>query len=425
MRAVKCKAVIDGRGGFKEEALVLLEGNGFKDILKWGEEASLGQKDSLLDYSSFYMTPGLIDTHVHLTFTGGERTMDEPAGARELRLLQGAVNALRNLLAGVTTVADCGGPDGLAFHLRDAIKLGLITGPRILASGRPITITGGHGYPMSLEADNLFETRKAARTIIKDGADFIKIMATGGSEIPLIMEEGFLNWNHLPAYRVEEIRPVVEEAHRLKRKVTAHCLAAEGILNAVTAGVDIIANAAFIQPDGVSRVDRETVRLMVGKGTTVVPTLSVFSRDVEELEVGKSVTRLERDRIEAFSTRLEIAADLARAGVNVAAGTDAGFTGTCHGDMPRELRLLVRAGMAPSDAILAATGNAASGLGVGHLIGTVEPGKRADFLILREDPRTNIRAFEAPCAIFLDGRQVETGGPSLLRNGGRLAPQPQ
>lgn len=424
MPAVKCQGLIDGQGGFTEKALVRLEGDRFGNILKWGEEASLDPEDSILDYSSFFMTPGLIDTHVHLAFTGREKTMDEPAGTREWRLLQGAVNAFRNLLAGVTTVADCGGLNGLAFHLRDASKKGLITGPRILACGRPITITGGHGYAMSLEADDLFETRKAARTVMKDGADFIKIMATGGSEVPLVMEEGRWNWNHLPAYRVEEITPVVEEAHRLNRKVVAHCLAAEGVLNAVTAGVDIIAHAAFIQPDGVPGPDRETIRLMVEKGTTVVPTLSVFSRDVEGLEIRKSVTRQERARLDAFSARLEIAAELARAGVRVAAGTDAGFSGSYHGDMPRELRLLVRAGMAPLDAIQTATGNAAGCLGVGHLIGTVEPGKRADFLILREDPRTNIRTFETPCAVFLDGREVD-GGPSFLRTKGRFAPEPQ
>jgi imidazolonepropionase-like amidohydrolase len=261
---------------------------------------------------------------------------------------------------------------------------------------------------MAEEADTPWETRKAARQLIKDGADFIKIMATGGSEIPKVMGEGSVNWNRFSAYGIEELKPVVEVAHCWERKVVAHCLAAEGITNAVKAGVDVIAHAPFIQSDGKTRLDEATAKQMADRGTYVVPTLSVFFRQAAELEQKAAPGPGDREQIEAYQRRLDIVRGLLKLNVNIAAGSDAGFTGTWHGNFALELQLLVKAGMTSMQAITAATKNSAQSLGVGHIIGTVEKNKEADFLVLKENPVENIRAFELIEAIYVKGQVLDT-----------------
>jgi len=407
MFAVKCKGLIDGTGDYKKNALVFIGGGVFSHISSWDEKATIDQEVKLIDYSDCYMTPGLIDTHTHLVHTGLEPSMPSINLSDEMLLLQGAANAQKALRSGVTALADCGSKNNLAFHIRDAIQAGIIKGARTIACGKPITITGGHCHFMAEEADTPWETRKAARQLIKEGADFIKIMATGGSEVPKVMEEGSVNWNRFSVYRVEELEPVVEVAHCWERKVVAHCLAAEGITNAVKAGVDVIAHAPFIQSDGKPCLDQVTAKQMADKGTYVVPTLSAFFRETAELEKKASLGPGDKEKIEAYQRRLDIVHGLLQLNVNIAAGSDAGFTGIRHADFILELELLVKAGLTPMQAITAATNNSAHSLGVGHIIGTVEKNKEADFLILRENPIDNIRAFEQIEAIYVSGQGID------------------
>lgn len=408
MLTIKCKGLIDGTGDFRENALVSIEDGVITDISEWNDDTVLGDDIDILDFSDCYITPGLIDTHTHLVHTGRESSMPAIDLPDELLLLQGAANAQKALHSGVTTVADCGSKNSMAFYIRDAVKACIIRGARTLACGKPITITGGHCHFMAEEADSPWETRKAARQIIKDGADFLKIMVTGGSEVPKVMEAGSVNWNRFSVYGIEELKSVVEVARCWERKVVAHCLAAEGIRNAVTAGADVIAHAPFIQSDGKPSLDEDTAKQMADLGTYVVPTLSVFYRQTEALAGKAPKEPSDKEQIEAYQNRLDIVRDLVKLNVNIAAGSDAGFTGTLHGEFLLELELLVKAGLTPMQTITAATRNSARSLGVGHIIGTIEKNKKADFLVLKENPVENIRAFERIEAIYVNGEAVDS-----------------
>jgi imidazolonepropionase-like amidohydrolase len=403
MIAFKCKGLINGLGDARERAVVVVGSGRFIDICTWDAISKLGPDVHLIDYSDFFIIPGLIDSHVHLIYTGQEKDWEETNVPNEALLLQAAGNCELALRSGVTTVADCGSKDNLAFYVREAIKTGVLKGARTFACGRPITITGGHLYDLSYEADTPWETRKAARRILKEGGDFIKIMVTGGSKVPNVIGEGFVNWNQYPAYGVEEIKPVVEEAHRLQRKVIAHCLSAEGIWNAVSAGTDVIAHAAFLKSDDKSHFDEDIAALMLEKGTYVVPTLSVFYQNVAKLEQLRNPTDDQKKEIEAYHSRLNTFNKLSRMGVKIATGTDAGFSGVYHGEISLELQLMVRAGMTPLQAITAATRNSANSLGIGHLLGTIEKGQEADFLVLPSNPSEDINALKRIKAVYQRG----------------------
>jgi imidazolonepropionase-like amidohydrolase len=406
MITFKCKGLIDGLGDVKERAIVAVKNGRFIDICTWDAISKFGPDVHLVDYSNFFIIPGLIDSHVHLIYTGREKDWEETNLPNEMLLLQAVAHSELALKSGVTTVADCGSKDNLAFYVREATKAGVLKGARTFACGKPITITGGHVYYLSYEADTPWETRKAARKIIKEGADFIKIMVTGGSRVPKILGEGMVNWNQYPAYGVEEIKPVVEEGHRLERKVIAHCLSAEGILNAVSAGTDVIAHAAFLQSDEKSHFDEAIATLMLKKGTYVVPTLSVFYHNVAKLEQLSNPTDDEKEEIEAYYSRLDTFNKLLKMGIKIAVGTDAGFSGIYHGEISLELQLMVRGGMTPLQAITAATKSSADSLGIGHLLGTIEKEKEADFLVLRSNPSEDIKALEKIKAVYQKGDLV-------------------
>ena len=246
----------DGLAGLSVETNVAIDGDRIEAC-----GTDLGGARSL-DISGCTVVPGLIEGHAHLCFDatpGWRATFDGDTPAR--MLLRMAGNGRRMLEAGITTVRDLGAPTPLAIELRDAVASGLTEGPRLLVSGAPITTTGGHCWFMGGECDGELGIRKAVRERVKAGVDWIKVMATGGNMTPRTN-------TFAPQFTVDELRACIEEAHRMRRRVTAHAHGIEGIRVAVEAGVDGIEHCSFTTPGGYE-FDQPLIDQIAAKGIVV------------------------------------------------------------------------------------------------------------------------------------------------------------
>jgi imidazolonepropionase-like amidohydrolase len=344
--------------------------------------------------------PGFIDVHVHLMFGSGPRTYDDVImhDSDELMLLRGARNAYLHLRAGVTTLRDCGARNKVTFALRSGADAELFLTPRLHLCGRPLTITGGHFWWCNEEADGVDGLRTATRRLIKEGADFIKIMASGGGSTD--------SW--FASYSVEEMAAAVNEAHSVGKKTTAHCLAAESISRAVDAGIDQIEHFNFLQPDGTRVFDDRTAEKILTRGVYLSPTIQTSYRQLERLQEREgSLTPPECALLDEYRYKIETKLDYVRRfyemGAPIVMGTDAIQQ---FGDYALGLELLHRAGLSPMDVILAATGRAAKAIGSETNVGMVRPGMHADFISIDGDPLADIRALGRVVSVVQAGRTV-------------------
>jgi imidazolonepropionase-like amidohydrolase len=388
--------------------VVVIEDGVIRDVGTRGE-VEIPSDARVIDCKGYTALPGLIDAHLHVT---GLRTADivkEPLITPLGVLFARAVRDLEALLkAGYTTVVDAGGIVGL--HLKYAVEEGSIDGPRIVAAGYPLSQTFGHAdihyLPVEyvdarttrkptvfapLICDGPDECRKAVRYALREGADFIKVMASGG----------VLSEKDRPEYRqftIEELRAIVDEARAAGRIVHAHAQGSEGIRNAIEAGVRVIAHAIHM--------DEELALLARDRGVVVVPTIAVL-RKILELgpESGLPEWGL-RKAEEVSEAHVENVRRAWRLGVKIAAGSDF-FGGPFRlGENIVELKYLVELiGMQPREAIDAATRVAAEAAGLAEKVGTLEPGKRADVVVVRGDPLTNIEPILDPSNIVLVVRE--------------------
>jgi imidazolonepropionase-like amidohydrolase len=295
------------------------------------------------------------------------------------------------LRSGVTTVRDCGAADGIAIALAGAVADGLLPGPRIIAAGRVITMTGGHGYFIGREVDGPDAVRRAVRTEMKGGAHFIKAMATGGVLTPGVEPD------HVGLTQ-EELLAVARTAHESGRRTACHAIGGRGIKNALRAGIDSIEHGYHL--------DDEALQLTIDGGAFLVPTLVAIESITANASSGEMPDWVIRKaEAESEAHRASFAAAVA-CGVVIAAGTDAGTPYNPHRDLARELRLMVEYGMSPAQAITAATANAARNLGVDHLVGTVDVGKQADLILVSGDPTDDIRRLEEVPLVMQSGRVV-------------------
>lgn len=387
---VRAGRLIDGTGSeVQHDRALIIEAGRIVDVVPGSQVAA---DADVLDLSRLTVLPGMFDCHVHLVFSARENPRADVLVEDDQQILLRAVAAARQALrAGITTVRDLGGRGGVIFRLRDAIASGILAGPRILAAGSPITISGGHCHFLGCEADGEAAVRMAARLQLKAGANCLKIMSTGGRMTP--------GTNiGVAQYSVAEIHAAVEEARRVGVTIAAHSLGTAGLRNAVEAGVDTIEHFNWLARDGGVEFDAAVATQMARQGTAAVLTLVPLSRTAPALR-------------EAIVDCMRQAIAL---GVPVIAGTDAGVSLTPFDCLPRELEILVSdIGFTPVQAIAAATGEAARVLGLGSVVGTLRPGQLADLVAVDGDPSENISAVRNVRVVLQAGTPVVDNGVLL------------
>ena len=400
--AIHAGKVLDVRtGNYSADQIIWIEGDRIRAIGKPSEISSqLPPGTKTIDLSNATVLPGLIDCHTHLTMTPYD---SGPAGLHASyprQALTGARNARVTLEAGFTTVRNLGASGYSDVALRDAIKAGDVPGPRMLVSGPPLGITGGHAdqnflapqYHWSDDgvADGVDGVTLKVREDIKYGADVIKFMATGG-----VLSEG--DSPALAQYSPEEMKAIVDTAHGLGRKVAAHAHGAIGIKYAVLAGVDSIEHGSYIND--------EDIQLMKQHGTYLVPTVFLEDWLIENVKV----LGLTPNMIEKAETVLPIAqqnlSHAFKSGVKVAFGTDAAVYP--HGLNAHEFGKMVSMGMTPLQSIQAATVNAADLIGWSDRVGTLEQGRFADIVAVQGDPLTDVRVLENVRFVMKGGEVIK------------------
>ena len=392
--------IFDGTAGnYRSDIAILTEGQQIVALVPRSEVPSGYQT---LDMGTLTLLPGLIDCHVHLVWNGSHDPkvimLRESAEKTAIRAL---LHAFEELMHGVTTVRDVGGPYKVTLAVRDAIREGLFIGPRILAAGLAIEMTGGHARDLGLEVDGPHEARKGVRTMLRAGVDLIKLMATGG-----VYTEGEEPGS--PQLTVEEMSAAVEEAHKAGRKVAAHAEGLQGILNAIDAGVDTIEHGNFL--------DEEAAQRMVAGGQVLVPTLSPFYRMAQLGTAGGIPEYAARKAKQVVSGSFH-AIDLAKKyGIPIATGTDDGSPRLPHGVLVYELELLVHAGLSPLEALNSATAVAAKACGLSDQVGTLEPGKSADFVGVSGDPLHDISALRNIDTVVIQGALAKHNGTPLIQH---------
>ncbi|MBI5941241.1 MAG: amidohydrolase family protein [Caulobacterales bacterium] len=381
------RLLADPASGTVETGKTLVIQGGKVVRIEAGYTTAAGAK--IIDLRDSFVLPGLIDSHVHLTGEQGPNSqLEEFTKTRSDLALDGAWNGMKTLRAGFTTVADLGAPNESIFALRDAIRTGRIPGPRIIASGEAISVHGGHGdpgngmpaalvpiYRGSAVCSGADDCRRAVREQVRAGADIIKITATGGvlSQTAAGLAKQFTD---------DELRAIVETAHSMGRKVTAHAHGGDGVNAFLRAGGDSIEHGTYL--------DAESIKLFKSGGGFLVPTL--MAGDFVAREAAKPntfFTPAQRDKaLLAGPKMLDMARRAWAGGVKIAFGTDTGVS--AHGDNAGEFALLVKAGMSPIDAIRAATVWAAEHFGLSDQIGSLAPGKQADLIAVRGDPLADV-----------------------------------
>ncbi len=392
LKAVVGGKLIDGTGGIPiEDAVVIIEGDRISNVGE-ADTATVPAGAEVIDVTGKTITPGLINCHTHFCLDGSP----DPALALERRsftenVLVAAKHAEDTLRAGVTAVRDLGGWEGIDLGIKKAINDGLILGPRMLASGKLLCITGGTAHFMGREVDGPDEVRKGAREQIKAGVDCLKVMATGG-----VLTAGTDPGS--PQLTFEEMRAAVEEAENAGVITAAHAHGATGVKNAVRAGVDSIEHGFFL--------DDEAIDLMLERGIYYVPTLAPgYEITTRGTEFDIPVFMIDKAR-RANDAHLESFRSAQEAGVRIAAGNDGGTPFNRADNLATELERMVAAGMSCVDALATAQSTAAELLRMSDKIGTAEPGKLADLLILDADPLTDITALRQVHMVIKSGQRI-------------------
>ncbi len=417
---IRAERLIDGTGADPVgNATLVIEGGKIAGMLH-GDIPDRFANAEVLDFPGATVLPGLIDTHVHLNLPGDGSTLEEAMQEAPGVMVATATHGIaRALAAGITTVRDVGAYKMTSINLRRAHELGYVTGARVMACGQPITITGGHTWYLGGEADGVEGLRLKVRDMIKQGAEFIKVMGSGGGTI------GTASWR--PAYSQDEMLALADEAHRNDRMITVHCLCAESIDFAINAGVDQIEHAGFItDARGTQIFDPAVAERLAKSGIPVTSTLAVSGTVLNALSLKDTLTPSEQ----AMQDRWKImAADnlsqfikLSAAGVRFVAGTDAGWRFTTIDSLPLELEMMQAGGYSALEAITAATGEAARVIGLAERTGTLTEGKTADVIVVEGNPLADLDALRDVRLILQDGVKRTPSGRAAMTSQASFCP---
>ena len=413
LRVILPGKLIDGVGDKVQEGMaVAIQGSAIKWVGPASQVEDLdsgGANRETLEFPGGTLLAGLFDIHTHTNMPGDGRTGDQvnQDDNDEVRLLRSARNTAAAVASGVTTMCDCGSWNRTAFALKEGLEQGLVEGPRVLVSGPPVTVTGGHLWYMGGEADGVEGLRQRVRYLIKQGADFIKIAASGGSTLS--------SDPYRASYSVAELTALVDEAHNRGRSVLAHCRCTDAINSALDAGVDAILHCSFYDNDGSYRFDQMTADRLAASETWLNPTMNLgrasrarLSKIMEERPLTPDEqVRLERSTVSGENSMAQFTA-LIKAGVKLVGGSDCGWGHYPFGDFQGEILALHTAGLSPLEAIYAGTRSPAEALGIKDSIGTVEPGKEADLLVVNGDPSQDLQRLRDVAAVFKGGVRVLT-----------------
>jgi len=385
---LRAPRLLDGTGSPPvEDAALLVEGG---RIAYAGPAAGLPEgadRAQTLDFPGATLLPGLVDAHVHLVASGGpDLAADVPRSEAE-RTLAAVVNARRNLDQGVTLVRDLGAPGAEAVLVGRAVEAGTVAGPRVVAAGPAVTMTGGHIPYLGRVTDGVEAMRAAVRANLALGARCIKVVATGG-----VLTMGVDPRE--PAYTQAELDALVDEAHRLGLTVAAHAIGEGGVAAALRAGVDSIEHGMFL--------DEAAIELFLKTGARLSATFLAPHGILSGPTVPGWIKDRARPAAEAQARSFRAAAE---AGVAAVAGTDAGTPDNPHGGVAREVAFMVEAGLDVLAAVRAATAEGADLLGVPDR-GVLRQGAAADVLVADGDVTADIHALQRPRAVFQDGRRV-------------------
>lgn len=350
----------------------------------------------VFDAAGLVALPGLINAHVHFCLDGTAdsvaRLVSEPHLTTAYRAFAAAEQTLKS---GTTTVRDVGCSGGIGIFLKKAIDAGIVNGPRMLASGPCIVMTGGHNRFIGVEVDGVDAARKAARQNLKMGADLIKVVSTGG-----VITSG-VEPEH-PQLSVEEMRAAVDEGHNCGKHAASHAQGEQGIRNSLAAGVDTIEHGIYLT--------ESLIEIMLKHKAALVPTLTPMRR-ILMAAPGTGIPAYAVEKMRRVSEKwLQSFREAAQAGVPIVAGTDAGTPGNPHGSVAVEVKFLVEAGFSCADALRSATTTAASVIGLGDKVGSIRPGLWADLIFIKGNPLEDIGALDRLCGVMKAGSFVWFNG---------------
>ena len=412
--ALKAARLFDGRSkALIQNGVVIIKGDKIIDV---GSNLPTPDGARLIDLGDATLSPGFMDAHTHLTldYTDfNKRRLEELSLNVSEHAIRATAFARATVEAGFTTVRDVGSrfvgsSEFVDVAVRNSINKGVIVGPRMLVATKGIGATGGHFDPTSGFRDFLFgrepdytegivdspeDVRKAVRFEVKNGADVIKAAVSGG--VFSLADEV-----DTPQLTPAEIAALVDESHRLRKKVAVHCHGDQAAREAIEAGVDSIEHGSFMKP--------ETIVLMKNKGTFLTPTL--MATEYIMGKIGSYPPALQAKARAAAAARSEMFRNALKMGVKISFGTDAAVFP--HGQNAKEFALMVGLGMQPMDALKSATANNAELFGIAQKTGTLEKGKLADIVAMPGDPTADITATERVSFVMKEGKIIRNGPPS-------------